>query len=157
MQTLPIAAKTASFLRQAYSNELRAVVTYNQFAAVQSAKGFPKIAAKFVEEAADEAGHARRLAERLVVCGDRPPYQSSCDIPDAEKVTEQLNHCLRIEEAAINTYRNAIEAADNDSDYGTYQLAAALLHDSEEHYVWLAQQLSLIESIGLPDYLTMWV
>lgn len=157
MQTLPIAAKTASFLRQAYSNEMQAVVTYNQFAAVQSAKGFPKIAAKFVEEAAEESGHARRLAERLTVTGSSYPVDLTLDIPALEKLTDQFLHCLKIEEAAIITYRSAIEAADNDSDYGTYQLAAALLHDSEEHYVWLAQQLSLIESIGLPDYLTMWV
>lgn len=156
MQSLPIAAKTAAFLKQAYAKEMQAVVTYNQFAAIQSARGYPKIAAKFIEEAAEESGHARRIAERLVVCGEKPPGNTSCDVPDAEKITEQLTHCLGLEEGAVNTYRNAIEAADNVSDYGTYQLAATLLQDSEEHYVWLAQQLSLIEAIGLPDYLTMW-
>ena len=58
------------------------------------------------------------------------------------QVIEALNRAL------------TVELCGKVGDNGTRDLIEPILRESEEHVDWLETQLSLVEDVGLPNYLT---
>lgn len=145
-------------LGDCFMGELAAVRQYTSHAAEQKIGGYTKLANHSREEALEELGHANRFAERIVFLGGKIPdttvvAQSSV----SSNIKEQLGSDLDLERGAIARLTEAVNVATNDNDFVTRVLFESILSDEEGHQLWLEQQLGLIESVGLQNYLTLQV
>jgi bacterioferritin len=70
-----------------------------------------------------------------------------------ETVHEQLKLDLELEKRAIPVLNEGIELCRSEGDNGTADLLEDVLEDEEEHANWLEAQLTMIEQVGLPNYL----
>src|SRR5690606_23953561 len=105
------------------------------------------------EESIDEMKHADMLAERILFLGGLPNFQDMGRLQIGESVKEILQSDFNVEEKALTDLRAAITHAHESHDYGTEQLLSQILQSEEQHYLWLEQQLRLIEALGESNYL----
>lgn len=138
-------------LKKAYLDELLAFYSYWVTAIV--AEGFhgEEIAEHFKEEAEDELGHARRLAERILQLGGDPvvppaQWEAGANAPwtapraDRTDAAGMLMDQLKAEASAIETY-NRIAKLTFGKDPVTYQLVTELLADEVGHEEFLENLL----------------
>ncbi|HEY8497903.1 MAG TPA: ferritin-like domain-containing protein [Limnochordales bacterium] len=138
-------------LKKAYLDELLAFYSYWVTAIV--AEGFhgEEIAEHFKEEAEDELGHARRLAERILQLGGDPvvppaQWEAGANAPwtapraDRTDAAGMLMDQLKAEASAIETY-NRIARLTFGKDPVTYQLVTELLADEVGHEEFLENLL----------------
>ena len=115
--------------------------------------GFSKLAKKESQEAAEEAEHAKMLTERILFLDGMPNISSlSAPIP-SNTVEKILESNLKTEKEAIDLYKDAIDFAEKERDFGTSCLLESLLKSEEEHYLWLKIQFNLISTLGITQYL----
>ena len=70
-----------------------------------------------------------------------------------ENTKEMLNCDLKLEQMAVPDLRDGIEYCESVRDYVTRDLFREILASEEEHIDWLETQLSLIDKVGLENYL----
>jgi len=140
-------------LNEILKNELTAINQYFMHAKILKHRGFNKLAEKVYEESIDEMKHADVLAERILFLGGLPNLQDLGKLMIGETVKEMLECDFEIEKKAIPMQRDVLQYADDQKDYGTVEMLTQILVSEEEHYLWLQQQLGLIESMGEANYL----
>jgi len=64
-----------------------------------------------------------------------------------------LQSDLNVELKAIPDLREAIQVCEAVQDFVSRDLLKGILESEEEHVDWLETQLSLIDKVGLPNYL----
>ncbi len=65
-----------------------------------------------------------------------------------------LKNDLKLEYRVVDHLREVIAVCEQKHDYETREILEGLLNDTEEdHTYWLEQQLVLIDTIGLRNYL----
>ena len=69
-------------------------------------------------------------------------------------VPGQLKNDLALEKGAVAAYNKAVEVCRKAADNATADFLKEILKDEEEHVDYLETQLSLIEQLTLPIYLT---
>ena len=79
-----------------------------------------------------EMKHAEALAERVSVLNGVPPNKFD-EVHVGEILVEMLTEDVQTEEAAINLYKQAIQAASKDGDFTTRRLLEDILSDEEKH------------------------
>ena len=147
--------KVIEFLNIALKNELTAINQYWLHYRMLDDWGMKRLAAFEREESIDEMKHADQLAERILFLDGLPNFQLLGRLRIGENVKEVLEADLALEHDAIPLLRDAIEHCEKVRDYVSRDLFAAIL-DSEEHHVdELETQLSLIESMGLQNYIQL--
>lgn len=147
--------KVIEFLNTALKNELTAINQYWLHYRMLDDWGMTRLAAFEREESIDEMKHADKLAERILFLDGLPNFQLLGRLRIGENVKEVLEADLAVEHDAIPLLRDAIEHCEKVRDYVSRDLFAEIL-DSEEHHVdELETQLSLIESMGLQNYIQL--
>ena len=147
--------KVIEFLNIALKNELTAINQYWLHYRMLDNWGMKRLAAFEREESIDEIKHADQLSERILFLDGLPNFQLLGRLRIGENVKEVLEADLALEHDAIPLLRDAIEHCEKVRDYVSRDLFAAIL-DSEEHHVdELETQLSLIESMGLQNYIQL--
>ena len=147
--------KVIEFLNIALKNELTAINQYWLHYRMLDNWGMKRLAAFEREESIDEMKHADQLSERILFLDGLPNFQLLGRLRIGENVKEVLEADLALEHDAIPLLRDAIEHCEKVRDYVSRDLFAAIL-DSEEHHVdELETQLSLIESMGLQNYIQL--
>lgn len=147
--------KVIEFLNIALKNELTAINQYWLHYRMLDDWGMTRLAAFEREESIDEMKHADKLAERILFLNGLPNFQLLGRLRIGENVKEVLEADLAVEHDAIPLLRDAIEYCEKVRDYVSRDLFAAIL-DSEEHHVdELETQLSLIESMGIQNYIQL--
>jgi bacterioferritin len=69
-------------------------------------------------------------------------------------VPEMLESDLRVELAVDQALKDVMALCEKEQDYVTRNMLQVLIDDTEsDHAFWLEQQLRLIKTIGLPNYL----
>jgi bacterioferritin len=140
-------------LNQALTIELTAINQYFVQAKMCKNWGFTRLYRKHYEESIGEMKHADRLIDRIIFLEGTPEIARYDVIRVGADVREQLENDLRLELSGVQTYNEAIALAGQLKDGGTRDLLEGILKESEEHVDWLETQLSLIESIGMQNYL----
>lgn len=69
-------------------------------------------------------------------------------------MAEQFALDLVVEKAAVERYNRGIELAVAKGDNGTRELLEQRLKGEESHADWLETQLTLIDQVGLQNYLS---
>ena len=134
-------------LNDALATELVCVLRYKRHHFMASGASSPKIAEEFMVHANEEAGHADRIAERIVQLGGEPDFspstllqRSHADYNDANDLKTMIRANLIAERIAIESYRQMI-ALVADKDPTTRRLLEDILGDEEEHADELADML----------------
>ncbi len=141
-------------LNRALTIELTAINQYFCQSKMCKNWGLMKLAAKHYEESIGEMKHADRIIERILFLEGVPEIARYDVIRVGTDVKEQFEYDLALETGGVKAYNELVDLAIRVKDNGTHELAAEILTESEEHVDWLETQLSLIEMVGLQNYLT---
>jgi bacterioferritin len=150
-------AKVIEVLNEVLTNELTAVNQYYLHSAMQKNWGFTKLGDYTYHESIDEMKHADLLIHRLLFLEGHPNLQRLNPLAIGETVPEQLAADLGVEVRAMETLRRGIELAREVKDTVTRRLLEDILTSEEEHVDYLETQISLVESLGLQEYLSLQV
>jgi len=140
-------------LNQALTVELTAINQYFVQAKMCKNWGLYKLGKKHYEESIGEMKHADRLIDRILFLEGTPEIARYDVIRVGTDVKEQFENDLKLETKGVNLYNEGVNLAAQLKDNGTRDLLNGILTESEEHVDWLETQLSLIELVGLQNYL----
>jgi len=141
-------------LNRALTVELTAINQYFVQSKMCKNWGFMKLAAKHYEESIGEMKHADKLIDRILFLDGVPEIARYDVIRVGADVQEQFTYDLALERSGVTHYNELVNLAIQLKDNGTHALAMVILTESEEHVDWLETQLSLINSVGIQNYLT---
>ena len=99
--------------------------------------------------------HADQLIERILFLDGLPNLQELHKLMIGENVKEILGCDLKLEEKAISDLRAAIADCEKVSDYVSRELFENILESEEGHIDFLETQLSMIERMGLQNYIQL--
>ncbi len=145
--------KVIDLLNDVLTNELTAVNQYFLHARMCENWGYDRLWHKVRAESIDEMKHADKVIERILYLDGFPNVQRLGKINVGQTVDEQMRVDLDLEKAAIPVLNRGIELCRSEGDNGTADLLEDVLEDEEEHANWLEAQLTLIQQVGLQNYL----
>ena len=141
--------KIIEILNDVLTAELTAINQYFVHGEMCDNWGYDRLHAIIRKHSIGEMKHAEQLIERLLFLEGIPNVQRLGKINIGENVPEQLRLDHGLELDAIKRLNAGIETCreldDNNSRH--------LLEDEEEHIDWIEAQLSLIEQVGVQNYL----
>lgn len=145
--------KVIDILNEILTGELTAINQYFLHARMCKSWGFEKIGAKVYKESIDEMKHAQWLIDRVLFLEGIPNVQRLGTINIGEAVKEQLESDLALEFQAIPRLKKGIQICNDVNDHATRELFEKILVSEEDHVDWLESQLTLIQQVGLQNYL----
>ena len=147
-------AKVIELLNEVLTAELTAINQYFIHAEMCENFGFDALYKQIRQESIDEMKHAEALIERILFLEGAPNMSRYFEIKVGKQVEEMLKKDLALEKDAIDRLNRGIELCGEKGDNGSKQLLEGILSDEERHHDWIEEQLSLIESVGLQNYLS---
>ncbi len=134
-------SRVIEILKSAYTDEIETVMNYQTNAIVLDGVSAEEVKESLQTDIQEELGHAQELGQRLKQLDARPPgsaeftaRQDSLQPPeDSTNVLSVIDGVLDAEEDAIQTYRDLIDAATDENDPVTEDLAVTILADEEAH------------------------
>lgn len=128
-----------SMLNGALATELVCVLRYKRHYFTASGPGNEPIKAEFLQHANDEAGHADRIAERIVQLNGEPDFnpailtaRSHAEYDNSSNIKDMIKANLIAERVAIESYRQMIERI-GDDDPTTRKMLVEIMAVEEEH------------------------
>ena len=146
-------AKVIDYLNKILKNELTAINQYFLHARMYQNWGLNELNEREYKESIDDKKHEDRLIDRILFLEGLPNLQDIGKLLIGEHVKEMLGSDLELEMNSTPLVREAIAYCESCRDYVSRELLEAILTGEEEHIDWLETQLTLIDTIGLQNYL----
>lgn len=146
-------ATVIEHLNKVLKNELTAINQYFLHSRMLKDWGLNKLAEHEFAESVDEMKHADALIERTLFLEGLPNLQSLGQLRVGENLPELLRCDLDLELDAIPDLKAAIAYTENHKDYVSRDLFESILRSEEEHVDFLETQISLIDRVGVENYL----
>ena len=145
--------KVIEILNEVLTAELTAINQYFVHAEMCENWGYERLLHTIRKESIEEMKHAEALIERVLFLEGIPNVQRLGNIRIGENVHEVFKADLALELEALPRLNEGIETCRELGDNNSRHLLEEILEDEEEHVDWLEAQLSLIEQVGLQNYL----
>ena len=138
------------YLQETLSGVIAGAQQHFMHATINKHNGYNKLGDRMMEENTEEMDGARKFINRIIELGGVPNVQPE-KWPVLMNIEEQLKVEFEEQEMALSALNGIIKAIEDDDV--TKQLFQKYLMEETDHKHWLKQQLDLIESIGLQNYL----
>jgi len=119
-------------LNEDLSGELGAIIQYLTYAAKVTGPYRPQLAQFFLDEVADEQGHAQYLANKIVALGGEPSTTPRA-VPAASTNKGMLEAVLAAERGATKDYTQRAQEADAFGDKGLAVQLEDMIRDETGH------------------------
>ena len=149
--------ETLANLQTALSMELTAATQYLLHAHVLEDWGMDKLADKMREEMHEELGHVGRFVDRILFLGGDPVMTPANTPRRAQSLSEMFDIDRKDEKEAIRFYTDAARTAYEAGDIGSRTLFEEIVLDEEGHWAWLDLQLTLLDKLGEPVFMTKYI
>ncbi len=140
-------------LNEMLREELTAINQYMLHAEIQENWGYAKLGGFIKKQSIGEMMHAEQLMERILFLDGMPTMDQLGKLRIGKNVKAQLENDLELERGAVGDYNRAIEICRKAGDNATADFLLVILKDEELHVDFLETQLTLIDQIGLQNYL----
>lgn len=116
-------------------------------------QGYTKLAKKMREEYDEEMEDVISMTKRILELGGDLDIKIE-KAPLYYNVEQMLREEYKIQKDAVDEFLKMFNEAE-DMDPVTHDILAEYIDAEEEHLRWLDTQVKCIDSIGLPNYLTL--
>src|SRR5690606_22372673 len=140
-------------LNKILGNELVAMNQYLLHARVYEDWGLGTLGKHEDDDSIEEMKQADKLIKRIRSLEGLPNLQDLGKLLIGENTREMLDCDLRLEQGGVQDLKVAIAYCESIGDYGSRELLEDILEAEEEHIDWLETQLSLIDKVGIENYL----
>ncbi len=140
-------------LAKMLKEELGAISEYFIHAEMCENWGYKKLSDHTKKESINEMKHAEKLIERILFLEGTPNLNDMPKLAVGKDVKAQFQNDLDLEKNAVAEYNTAIAVSRKAGDHASADLLQTILADEEEHVDFLEEQLNLIDSIGIQNYL----
>ena len=144
-------------LAKMLKEELGAISQYFIHAEMCETWGYKKLSDHTKKESINEMKHAEKLIERILFLEGTPNLNDMPKLVVGKDVKSQFQNDLALEKNAVAEYNAAIAACRKAGDHASADMLQVILADEEEHVDFLEEQLGLIDSIGIQNYLAQQV
>jgi len=141
-------------LSEMLKEELGAINQYMLHAEMMENWGYKRLSDLTKKQSIGEMKHAEAIMERILFLEGLPNMSEMGKIKIGKDVPQQIKNDLELEKTAVAAYNRAVDACRKAGDNATADFLKEILKDEEEHVDFLETQLSLIEQLTLPIYLT---
>jgi len=145
--------KVIEVLNDVLTAELTAINQYFVHGEMCENWGYDRLHHMIRKHSIEEMKHAEEVIERILFLEGIPNMQRLGKINIGENVHEQLRLDLGLEMEAVRRLNEGIEACRQADDNNSRHLLEEILEDEEDHIDWIEAQLSLVEQVGIQNYL----
>jgi bacterioferritin len=142
-------------LQDVLTAELTAINQYFIHAEMCENWGFSKLAGTIKMDSIAEMRHAESAIERMLFLEGAPNLTRPMTISVGQSVPEMFQNDLALEQHAVQHYNAVMNLAAELGDNGTRDMMLQFLKDEEGHVDFLETQLSMIDQMGLQNYLML--
>ncbi|SME98011.1 bacterioferritin [Pseudobacteriovorax antillogorgiicola] len=141
-------------LNDLLTSELTSIDIYFVQSKILRNMGYNKLYEQLNHEMEDEQGHATRVIERIIFLEGTPDVSKREPFTVDTDVKTMFENDLKYEHVVRDKLIKIIDLCFKHHDYVTKEAVEPLLQDTEEDHIdWLETQLSVIDEIGIKNYL----
>ena len=146
-------ARVIEILNDVLTAELTAINQYFVHGEMCENWGYERLHRVIRKHSIGEMKHAEEVIERVLFLDGVPNVQRLGKINIGENVEEIFRSDYALELEALPRLQQGIELCRELGDNNSRHLLEEILQEEEDHVDWLEAQMSLIEQVGIQNYL----